>query len=97
MEQKETVNGLVDEECGREALAGQAGLCVVHYKEYLVGLINRSDVDPVVVFDVDQMKLLFERVGKAVPEALEDESADEFKLRVRKLVQEEMPLCPHQN
>ena len=37
MEQKETSTGLVDDVCGSQVVGNHAGLCGLHYKEYLVG------------------------------------------------------------
>lgn len=47
LEQKETTNGsFVDELCNGITTAGHAGLCDVHYKEYLVDLIRKNSIQP---------------------------------------------------
>ncbi|XP_046562872.1 uncharacterized protein LOC124271750 [Haliotis rubra] len=59
MEQKDgEVGSRQDEACGKEVKEGNAGLCSVHYKEYLVGLINRHKLDPVNIMNTEQMHRL---------------------------------------
>ena len=38
-----------------------------HYKEYLVGLINKKKQDPVVIMNIDEMNTLLDRVECKLP------------------------------
>ena len=55
-EQKETSEGLLDEVCGRQVLENNADLCELHYKEYLVNLINDNHLDPATVFTIAELE-----------------------------------------
>ena len=67
LEQKETSVGLVDEACGREVLTNSADLCVLHYKEYLVNLINSNHLDPAIVFSDTELEVCLTRSNKNLP------------------------------
>ncbi|ESO87906.1 hypothetical protein LOTGIDRAFT_52443, partial [Lottia gigantea] len=55
MEQKERSHSSnYDEACGKEVKEGWAGLCIDHYKEYLVGLINKHNLDPLNVIQAEE-------------------------------------------
>ncbi|KAK9728254.1 IBR domain, a half RING-finger domain [Popillia japonica] len=66
--QKETPGGLLDTVCNSEVMPGQAGLCRLHYIEYLVGLIGRHKLDPVSVFDLIEVMQELKRHGIQVPD-----------------------------
>ncbi|XP_064409832.1 uncharacterized protein SI:DKEY-181M9.8 isoform X2 [Latimeria chalumnae] len=55
VENKETVNGLTDEQCGQLALLEYGGFCEFHYKEYLVGLINAYSLDPAILYSKEEI------------------------------------------
>ncbi|CAL1532737.1 unnamed protein product, partial [Lymnaea stagnalis] len=67
MEQKEFDLVKKDEKCGKESVDGQAGLCELHYKEYLVDIINRHKLDPLSLMTRDAMIVLIRRYDLAVP------------------------------
>jgi len=50
-------------------------LCRIHYKEYLVGLVNRHGIDPAEVMTADELSILLERSEKKCPRQRQDETA----------------------
>lgn len=92
MEQKEDPEGKRDETCGREVEEGFAGLCKIHYKEYLVSLINKKNVDPVAMMSVDAIKRLIEREEKKVPEKKANEADAKYRKRLEQIIREIEPL-----
>lgn len=92
MEQKEDPEGKRDEACGREVQEGFAGLCMIHYKEYLVSLINKRNLDPVAIMSVEAMKRLIEREEKKVPERKGNEAEAKYRKRLEQFIREIEPL-----
>jgi hypothetical protein len=92
LEQKETGTALRDEPCGREVQEGCDGLCEVHYKEYLVGLINKHGIDPVTVWSLDDMENELKRYNKVLPVAIHCQTETERKSALIRVIQEELPL-----
>ncbi|XP_076812750.1 E3 ubiquitin-protein ligase RNF31-like [Clavelina lepadiformis] len=90
-EQKETSTGLEDGFCGREVLQDNADLCVLHYKEYLVNLINDTNLDPASVFTVEELKTVLTRSSKPLPLWQPQSSDDEHRLTLLESVRE-LPL-----
>ncbi|XP_030754545.1 uncharacterized protein LOC115881269 isoform X2 [Sitophilus oryzae] len=66
--QKEAPTGLIDTVCNNDVLQGQAGLCRQHYVEYLVGLIGKHKLDPILILDLNEVYQEFRRRGKELPE-----------------------------
>lgn len=66
-EQKETSEGLKDDICGKEVEDGMAGLCRTHYVEYLGQLIFRHRIDPLPIFEVDELELVLKRANIRLP------------------------------
>ncbi|CAH1270169.1 RNF31 [Branchiostoma lanceolatum] len=94
MEQKETNDGLQDDYCGLEAPVGYAGLCRLHYNEYLVGLINTHKIDPVVIMDSDELRALLLREEQQVPQPHRREGERAFWQKLVQEVQQRLPLPP---
>ncbi|XP_078490746.1 E3 ubiquitin-protein ligase RNF31 [Ciona intestinalis] len=67
MEQQETPDGLIDACCGGEVHENNADLCEVHYKEYLVILINKNHLDPATVFTGDELETCLHREEHPMP------------------------------
>ena len=86
-EQKETANGLKDEICGKSSETGHAGLCKLHYKEYLVTKINLHCLDPISMYDTCQIMGILSREEIGIPEQKDDESEEKFRERLIKYVQ----------
>ncbi|NWS65274.1 RNF31 ligase, partial [Chunga burmeisteri] len=93
LEQKETPAGLRDEPCGRENPPGHAGLCRGHYTEYLVRLINEHRLDPAALYTPAELRTAAERhlPGGRPPRGAQ-ESDEEYGLRLRRLLEREVPL-----
>ncbi|XP_058036293.1 E3 ubiquitin-protein ligase RNF31 isoform X3 [Ahaetulla prasina] len=94
MEQKETLDGLKDEPCGKETPAGYAGLCEAHYKEYLVSLINSHALDPAVYYTLQEVEIVCRRhltAAQLLPRGpTEDEEA--YRRRLIQVLRDEVPL-----
>ncbi|XP_039193988.1 E3 ubiquitin-protein ligase RNF31 isoform X1 [Crotalus tigris] len=94
MEQKEMLDGLKDEPCGKETPAEYAGLCEAHYKEYLVSLINSHTLDPAVFYTLQEVEIVCRRHLTA-PQLLpkgptEDEEA--YRRRLIQVLRDQVPL-----
>lgn len=66
-EQKETGDGFKDDICGRPVEEGTAGLCRMHYVEYLGQLIFKHHIDPLPIFDCDELELVLKRANIRLP------------------------------
>uniref|UniRef100_W5N311 Si:dkey-181m9.8 n=1 Tax=Lepisosteus oculatus TaxID=7918 RepID=W5N311_LEPOC len=84
LEHKETSDGVVEEQCGRRAPVLYSGYCKLHYKEYLVELINNHSLDPAVMFTIDEIATELQRWKLSVPEKMEGELAAHYQLRLRR-------------
>jgi len=60
-----------------------AVFCRIHYKEYLVGLVNRHGIDPAEVMTTEELTVLLERAEKKVPRRARDETVTQ---RTRQLL-----------
>ena len=58
--------------------------CSKHYKEYLVLLINKAELDPLPMYDTDKIVVILKREEKEVPER-EDETDEEYRARLIKV------------
>ncbi|XP_059156030.1 E3 ubiquitin-protein ligase lubel-like isoform X2 [Physella acuta] len=92
MEQKEFDLMRKDEKCGKETVEGQAGLCELHYKEYLVDIINRHRLDPLLLMSKDEMLTLMKRHDLPVPAALATEAQETYIASLSKIIKEKLPL-----
>lgn len=90
-EQKETPDGLLDDVCGRAVLQSNAGLCRLHYIEYLVEKINTHHLDPVIIFDEADLRVCLRRNGKSVP-VRRWESEKLYRDKLIKLIKDQLPL-----
>ena len=57
----------------------------IHYKEYLVGLINKNKLDPVDIMGVRELDRCFARMGKLAPKLNKNENEPQYKLRLAKV------------
>ncbi|XP_044267798.1 E3 ubiquitin-protein ligase lubel isoform X5 [Tribolium madens] len=90
--QRETPNGLIDTVCNNEVSSGQAGLCRLHYIEYLVGLIGRHKLDPITILDLVEVSQELKRRGKELPERTASCNDQEYRNLCVKIVKEQIPL-----
>ncbi|XP_022084014.1 E3 ubiquitin-protein ligase RNF31-like isoform X2 [Acanthaster planci] len=90
MEQRETPDGLQDVQCGRDVV--NAALCQLHYKEYLVSLINQNHIDPVEEYKCDDLSLILKRHEFAVPARVNRENEEAYRTRLLQEVKEKLPL-----
>ncbi|EAT37920.1 AAEL010147-PA, partial [Aedes aegypti] len=66
--QRETPAGLMDTICNGEVPDGYAGLCRIHYVEYLVGVVSKAQVDPLPILDLTDCVQELRRRGIPLPE-----------------------------
>ncbi|GIY94326.1 e3 ubiquitin-protein ligase RNF31 [Caerostris extrusa] len=92
MEQKETTDGMVDDCCGKEVEEGFAGLCRIHYVEYLGQLVNKNKVDPIQIFEIDDLELVLRRANIRLPYKRYRETDAQHREKLVALIEEELPL-----
>ncbi|KAJ8041679.1 E3 ubiquitin-protein ligase RNF31 [Holothuria leucospilota] len=92
-EQHETPDGLEDGICGKP-LKDHCGLCENHYKEYLVGLINQHNIDPVDIFGLDSLQATLRRNDKQIPNRAGNEADAAYAARLRQEIKRQLPLRP---
>ena len=90
-EQKEIISGLVDDVCGREVSENNADLCEIHYKEYLVNLINSKQLDPAEVFSIEELEICLRRSNEKIPSKSADQTDCAYKLLLLQMVKK-LPL-----
>ncbi|XP_078720056.1 E3 ubiquitin-protein ligase RNF31 isoform X3 [Lampetra fluviatilis] len=92
LEQKDLANGLRDEACGKAVADRQAGLCELHYKEYLVNLVNENSVDPVQRYDLNELLAEMNRNGRAEPPHAANEDDAQYQQRLLQEILANIPL-----
>nr|XP_033320964.1 microtubule-associated protein futsch isoform X1 [Megalopta genalis] len=65
--QKETPTGVVDAVCNSDVVEGHAGLCRIHYIEYLVRTIRKAQLEPLSLLNVDDLETCARRAGLKLP------------------------------
>ncbi|XP_012555166.2 E3 ubiquitin-protein ligase RNF31 [Hydra vulgaris] len=82
----------LDKPCEKDSPDNMAGLCELHYIEYLVALINKSNLDPVLILSIQELNVVLTRSYKDILEQNENEAEEEFHERLREYVRTELPL-----
>ncbi|XP_057337536.1 E3 ubiquitin-protein ligase lubel-like isoform X1 [Microplitis mediator] len=90
--QKETPTGVTDAICNSDVVENHAGLCRQHYVEYLAGLVLKSKLDPVTIFDLNETKQELRRRGKVPPIKAQEMSEQDYLRACIQVVQKEIPL-----
>ncbi|XP_077542764.1 uncharacterized protein LOC144155295 isoform X3 [Haemaphysalis longicornis] len=90
-EQKETGDGFKDDICGRPVEEGTAGLCRMHYVEYLGQLIFKHHIDPLPIFDCDELELVLKRANIRLPSRYKL-SDGEYQDVLIKMINADVPL-----
>uniref|UniRef100_A0A336LKL8 CSON011442 protein n=1 Tax=Culicoides sonorensis TaxID=179676 RepID=A0A336LKL8_CULSO len=90
--QKETPTGLVDTICNEEVHEGNAGLCKTHYTEYLVGIVSKSKIDPLPIFDLQDCVQELRRRGIQLPERGPWDTDPIYREMCQKIVEKQIPL-----
>ncbi|XP_043529360.1 E3 ubiquitin-protein ligase lubel isoform X2 [Frieseomelitta varia] len=65
--QKETPTGVVDAVCNSDVVEGHAGLCRIHYIEYLVRKIRETQLEPLPLLNIDDLETCVKRAGIKLP------------------------------
>ncbi|XP_066580013.1 E3 ubiquitin-protein ligase RNF31 isoform X4 [Amia ocellicauda] len=92
LEHRETESGLVEKQCGRPAPLEYKGHCELHYKEFLVELINSHLLDPAVLFSKDEAVSELRRFKVTVPGSAPEEPDQSHLHRLRQKVIKEIQL-----
>ncbi|XP_067109296.1 E3 ubiquitin-protein ligase lubel [Osmerus mordax] len=87
--------GRKEEPCGRPALTEHNGYCALHYKEYLVEIINRSQADPAVLFDAAEIVTELQRWHVPVPQRKPQEPEPLYIHRLRLILTQSVRLRDH--
>ncbi|XP_047495705.1 E3 ubiquitin-protein ligase lubel-like isoform X18 [Penaeus chinensis] len=91
-EQKELPDGLKDDVCGRTVPNGYAGLCRIHFVEYLAWLIFKNKIDPLETLDEEDLRFVIRRENLAAPKRIPWESKDAYRQKLLQLIKEHLPL-----
>nr|XP_027226296.1 serine/arginine repetitive matrix protein 2-like isoform X3 [Penaeus vannamei] len=91
-EQKELPDGLKDDICGRTVPNGYAGLCRIHFVEYLAWLIFKNKIDPLETLDEEDLRFVIRRENLAAPKRIPWESKDAYRQKLLQLIKEHLPL-----
>ncbi|XP_051879051.1 E3 ubiquitin-protein ligase RNF31-like isoform X4 [Pristis pectinata] len=92
MEQRETSQGLKDEQCGQPSVQGYTGFCNIHLKQHLVELMNRNNLDPAVLYSKDEILMELQRWNISVPNQHINEPEEQFTQRLRNKIMNELKL-----
>ncbi|XP_018425140.1 PREDICTED: E3 ubiquitin-protein ligase RNF31 [Nanorana parkeri] len=95
MEQKEALDGMKDEACGKQTAVGYAGLCESHYKEYLVSRINAHPLDPCVIYDLEEAVTVCKRYLPGCPPKEDHEDDATYRNHLVHVLMTEIPLNLH--
>ncbi|XP_027206289.2 linear Ubiquitin E3 ligase isoform X1 [Dermatophagoides pteronyssinus] len=87
MEQKEVNFAMKDKPCNR--FVDVAGLCKLHYKEYLGNLIYRNRIDPISIFNEMELELTLKRENIRIPSKIRGE---DYLGKLKELILEKIPL-----
>ncbi|XP_072426440.1 uncharacterized protein [Chiloscyllium punctatum] len=91
-EQRDTSQGLKDEQCGHPSVKGYLGFCKMHFIEFLVELINKNSLDPVLLYNKEEMLIELQRWGVAIPNQHVNEEDEQFTQRLRVKILNELKL-----
>ncbi|XP_060680369.1 E3 ubiquitin-protein ligase RNF31 isoform X4 [Hemiscyllium ocellatum] len=91
-EQRDTSQGLKDEQCGHPSVKGYLGFCKMHFVEFLVELINKNSLDPVLLYNKEEMLIELQRWGVAIPIQHVNEEDKQFTQRLRVKILNELKL-----
>ncbi|XP_032690922.1 uncharacterized protein LOC116853802 isoform X2 [Odontomachus brunneus] len=90
--QKETPTGLVDAVCNSDVVEGHAGLCRIHYIEYLVRKICMTRLDPLPLLNMDDLETCVRRAGLKLPANWYGRDPEHYKNDLVEVVKREIPL-----
>lgn len=77
--QIETANGIVDTVCEKATKKGYAGLCSIHYSEYLVFSIRKANLETLSILTVHNCQELLRFQGIVIPTQSSVQSDNEYK------------------
>ncbi|KAJ8960923.1 hypothetical protein NQ318_020223 [Aromia moschata] len=83
--QRETPNGIIDTICNNEVNPGQAGLCRMHYIEYLCQIIRKNRVDTIDMLNADDLETVVRRAAKRLPPNCFGTPRETYRLRLKQV------------
>ncbi|XP_018049023.1 PREDICTED: uncharacterized protein LOC108687636 isoform X3 [Atta colombica] len=90
--QKETPTGVVDAVCNFDVVEGHAGLCRIHYVEYLVRKIRLTQLEPLPLLNMDDLEMCVRRAGLKLPANWYGRDPEYYRNDLVKVVKQEIPL-----
>ncbi|XP_076228824.1 linear Ubiquitin E3 ligase isoform X2 [Nomia melanderi] len=90
--QKETPTGVVDAVCNSDVVEGHAGLCRIHYIEYLVRKIRKVQLEPLPLLNVDDLETCVRRAGLKLPPNWYGRNPEHYRRDLAEVVRKEIPL-----
>ncbi|XP_012057130.1 PREDICTED: uncharacterized protein LOC105620231 [Atta cephalotes] len=90
--QKETPTGVVDAVCNFDVIEGHAGLCRIHYVEYLVRKIRLTQLEPLPLLNMDDLEMCVRRAGLKLPANWYGRDPEYYRNDLVKVVKQEIPL-----
>ncbi|CAL7943356.1 unnamed protein product [Xylocopa violacea] len=90
--QKETPTGVVDAVCNSDVVEGHAGLCRIHYIEYLVRKIRSTQLEPLPLLNVDDLETCVRRAGAKLPPNWYGRDPEHYRRDLIEVVRKEIPL-----
>ncbi|XP_050309298.1 E3 ubiquitin-protein ligase lubel isoform X2 [Anthonomus grandis grandis] len=90
--QKETPTGLLDTVCNNDVNPGQAGLCRMHYIEYLSLLICKNKIETIEILQEDDLETIVRRANKRLPPNAYGTPKSMYHFRLKQIVMEQVPL-----
>ncbi|XP_026829465.1 titin homolog isoform X1 [Ooceraea biroi] len=90
--QKETPTGVVDTVCNSDVVEGHAGLCRIHYIEYLVRKIRVTQLEPLSLLNVDDLETCTRRAGLKLPPNWYGRDPEHYRNDLVEVVKQQIPL-----
>lgn len=85
-EQKHSHGTVIEDRCARDIAPYCAGVCRLHYMEYLSELIRQHKLDPLPTMTTYEIQFMLRKSRIPVPERMKGESAEEYWDRLSRLV-----------
>ncbi|CAG9771886.1 unnamed protein product [Ceutorhynchus assimilis] len=90
--QRETPSGLIDTICSNEVNPGQAGLCRMHYIEYLCFLIRKNKIETIEILQEDDLETVVRRANRKLPPNAYGTPKGMYHFRLKQIVMDQIPL-----
>jgi E3 ubiquitin-protein ligase RNF31 len=79
-----------EKQCGKPYF--KSDLCEIHYKEYLIHLINKNKLDPATLMDINSMELCLKRMRCPLLTRTSTEDDAAYQPRILAYLQQQLPI-----